>query len=171
MTTPPGVFIGRARIGRGVFANRVFRRGESVLAIGGRIVNYALLWEHEGSVFSANCIRFGPETYLDPGDGPARYLNHSCVPNTAITKAANRLSLVAARRIAKGEEIVFDYSTTIGDDDVWTMRCRCGAPKCRRTVRNFGSLPTPLRRYYFANGFVPRFIARTLTDRSIVATT
>ncbi len=170
LTTATGVVVGRSRIGLGLFAARAFGRGESVLAIRGRVVNYALLWEREGSAFSANCIRFGPETYLDPGDGPARYLNHSCSPNAAITKVANRLELVSARRIAKGEEIVFDYSTTIGDDDVWTMRCRCGAAGCRRTIRNFGSLPAALRSYYLANGFVPRFIVRTLTDRFVRAT-
>ena len=172
MTPAPaaGVFVGRARVGRGLFAARAFRRGESVLAIRGRVVSYTLLWEREGSAFSANCIRFGPETYLDPGDGPARYLNHSCSPNAAVAKLSHRLFLVAARRITRGEELVFDYSTTIGDDDVWTMRCRCGSTQCRRTVRHFGSLPAPLRRHYLLNGFVPRFIARTLTDRSVAAT-
>lgn len=162
------VFVGPARIGRGVFAARAFRPGDTVLAIEGRVVNYVRLWEREGSRYAANCIRFGPETYLDPGDGPAGFLNHSCVPNAAVAKAANRLYLVAVRRIAKGKEIVFDYSTTIGDDDVWTMRCRCGHRSCRRVIRNFGSLPTALRARYFENGFVPPFIVRTLADRSVV---
>ncbi len=165
MTRPDGVIIGRATVGRGLFAGRAFRRRETVLAIRGRVVNYNLLWEREGSAFSANCIRFGPETYLDPGGGPARYLNHSCAPNAAVTKRANRLYLVAARRIATGEEIVFDYSTTIGDDDVWRMRCKCGQPSCRRLIRNFGSLPIERRAFYVANGFVPPFIIRTLADR------
>jgi hypothetical protein len=168
MTGASRVFVGPARIGRGVFAARTFRRGDTVLAIDGRVVNYVRLWEREGSRFSANCIRFGPETYLDPGDGPASFLNHSCAPNAAIGKTDNRLYLVAARRISKGEEITFDYSTTIGDDDVWTMRCRCGRASCRRVIRNFGSLPVSLRAHYLENGFVPPFIVRTLTDRSLV---
>lgn len=159
------MLVAPAPVGRGLFARRAFRRRETVLAIRGRVVHYDLLWQREGSAFSANCIRFGPETYLDPGDGPARYLNHSCEPNTAVTKRANRLYLVAKRRIARGEEIVFDYSTTIGDDDLWRMRCRCGQPSCRRVIRNFGSLPIERRAYYLANGFVPAFIVRTLADR------
>jgi len=167
VTSAARVFVGPAHIGRGVFAARTFRRGDTVLAIDGRVVNYARLWEREGSRFSANCIRFGPETYLDPGDGPASFLNHSCAPNAAIGKRDNRLYLVAAHRISKGEEITFDYSTTIGDDDVWTMRCRCGADACRRIVRNFGSLPSPLQAYYLTNGFVPPFIVRTLVGRAL----
>ena len=163
-----GVFVGTARIGRGVFAARSFRRGSTVFAIEGRVVNYRRLWEQEGSRFAANCIRFGPETYVDPGDGPAGFLNHSCAPNSAITKTANRLNVVAARRIGKGEEIVFDYSTTIGDDDIWRMRCKCGDASCRRLIRNFGALPVERRAYYLENGFVPPFIVRTLTDRGFV---
>ena len=116
-----GVFVGPARVGRGVFAGKRYRPGEMVFAIEGRVVNYERLWEREGSRFANNCIRFGPETYLDPGDGPAGFVNHSCAPNSAIAKEANRLYVVAARRIAKGDEVVFDYSTTIGDDDVWRM--------------------------------------------------
>jgi hypothetical protein len=166
--TRPKVVVGPARVGRGVFAARSFRRGDTVVEIEGRVVNYRRLWEHEGSRFAANCIRFGPETYIDPGDGPAGFLNHSCAPNSAITKSANRLRLVAARRIARGEEIVFDYSTTIGDDDVWRMRCKCGDASCRRLIRNFGSLPLERRAYYIENGFVPPFIVRTLADRGLV---
>jgi hypothetical protein len=162
--TSAGVVIGPARIGRGVFAARSFRRGDAVLRIEGRVVNYMRLWDREGSRFAANCIRFGPETYLDPGDGPGGFLNHTCDPNTAIAKSANQLFVVAARRIVKGEEIAFDYSTTIGDDDVWRMRCKCGEPSCRRLIRNFGSLPADRRAYYLENGFVPPFIVHTLAD-------
>jgi hypothetical protein len=168
LTNAARVFVAPARVGRGVFAARPFRRGDTVLAIEGRVVNYIRLWEREGSRFSANCIRYGPETYLDPGDGPAAYLNHSCAPNVAIAKTANRLHLIAARRIGANEEIVFDYSTTIGDDDVWRMRCRCGQPSCRRLIRNFGSLPAEVREHYLAHGFVPPYIVRTLSDRSFV---
>ena len=168
MTSAARVFVGPSRIGRGVFAARTFRRGDIVLAIDGRVVNYMRLWEREGSRYAANCIRFGPETYLDPGDGPASFLNHSCAPNAAIAKTAHRLYVVAALPISRGEEITFDYSTTIGDDDVWTMRCRCGHASCRRVIRHFGSLPLDLRARYLASGFVPPFIVRTLTDRSLV---
>jgi len=160
------VIVGPARIGRGLIAARAFRGGDEVIALTGRVVDFTLLWEREGSRFSANCIRFGPETYLDPGNGFGAYLNHSCAPNSAVAKTANRLRLVATRRIAKGDEVVIDYSTTIGDDDVWRMRCNCGQPACRRVVRNFGSLPRPLRRFYLSNGLLPPFIVRTLVERS-----
>jgi SET domain len=154
--------VAQARIGRGVFAERDFDAGETITRIEGRVVHHTVLWKRRGSRFSANCLRFGPHTYLDPGRHPGRYLNHSCAPNAALRKSHGRLYLFAARRIAAGAEIVIDYSTTIGDDDIWTMRCQCGTARCRRTIRSFGALPTRVRQRYVARGMVPSYIVDTL---------
>ena len=153
------------RIGRGLFAAVSVQPGETIVMVEGRVVDYRVLWRREGSTFSANCLRFGPSTYLDPGKGVGRYVNHSCHPNAGIRKVGNRLVLFAAKRIAREAEITIDYSTTIGDDDVWTMRCKCGHRVCRRTIRNFGSLPGGVKRRYVRQGLVPGFILRTLTER------
>lgn len=159
------VTVGPARTGLGLFAAKSIEPGERIIRVEGRVVDAGVLWRRQGSTFSANCFRFGPETYLDPGNGPCRYLNHSCAPNAGIEKAENRLFLFAAKRITAGSEIAIDYSTTIGDDDIWTMRCKCGSPQCRKTIRNFGSLPVDLRRRHLKRGLVPGYIIRTLAER------
>jgi hypothetical protein len=158
----PNVIVRRSRIGNGLFTTRAFGPGETIVQIRGRVVHYSVLWKR-GGTFLDNCIRFGPETYLDPGDDPGRYVNHSCLPNAGIRKDRNRLFLFAAKRIAAGREVTFDYSTTIGDDDVWTMRCRCGRASCRERIKRFGALPDVLQTRYLARGMVPRYIAETLT--------
>ena len=158
----PNVIVRPSRIGNGLFTARAFAAGETITQIRGRIVHYSVLWKR-GGTFLDNCIRFGPETYLDPGDDPGRYVNHSCAPNAGIRKDRNRLLLFAATRIAAGREITFDYSTTIGDDDVWTMRCRCGRRACRQRIKRFGALPEALQSRYHARGLVPRYITETLT--------
>jgi hypothetical protein len=155
------VIIRPSRIGNGLFTARAFSAGETITQIRGRIVHYSVLWKR-GGTFLDNCIRFGPETYLDPGDDPGRYVNHSCAPNAGIRKDRNRLFLFAARDIARGREITFDYSTTIGDDDIWTMRCRCGRSACRGRIKRFGALPDAMQRRYEARGLVPRYITATL---------
>lgn len=155
------VIVAPSRIGMGLFAAKAFKPNEEIIKIAGRVVDYELLWER-GGAFADNCIRFGPETYLDPGDNAGRYVNHSCEPNAGIRKYRNQLFLFAAKRIAVGDEIVFDYSTTIGDDDIWTMRCRCGSRQCRKRIRKFGSLPAALRESYMGAGLVPNFIVKTL---------
>ena len=159
------VFVSASRNGNGLFAARSFIRGENIIRIEGRVVHHGLLWKRQGSRFSANCFRFGSETYLDPGEGPGAFLNHSCEPNAGIRKVNGRLFLFAARSIRARREVVIDYSTTIGDDDIWAMRCNCGSGTCRKTIRNFGSLPEGVKRRYLAMDLVPGYIIRTLTER------
>lgn len=171
MTLPeePPVIVATSRNGRGLVAARSLEAGVTIMRVPGRIVHYELLWRRQGSKFSANCFRYGPDTYLDPGDGVARFINHSCEPNAGIRKINNRLFVFTARRIGRGSEITIDYSTTIGDDDIWKMRCNCGHRRCRKVVRNFGSLPTAVKHRYLARGLVPGYIIRTLTDGGVKA--
>jgi SET domain-containing protein len=154
------VVVKQARNGVGLFAARAYEMGETILHIAGRIVRHELLWKR-GGTFADNCFRFGPETYLDPGDELGAYVNHSCGPNGGIRKKNNRLYLFAARPIAKGREITIDYSTILGDD-IWTMTCNCGRASCRGRVRRFGTLPPSLQRKYLRAGMVRDYIVATL---------
>ena len=155
------IIVAPTRNGLGLVAAKPFRPNQTIIKIVGRVVDAAVLWNKGGS-FADNCIRFGPETYLDPGDAPGRFLNHSCEPNAGIRKTSNQLFLFAAQSIGAGEEIAFDYSTTLGDDDIWTMRCNCGRKSCRRRIRRFGSLSATLQRRYIERGLVPGYIVKTL---------
>ena len=69
--------------------------------------------------------------------------------------------LRAIRAIRAGDEVTHDYSTLLGADDVWTMRCNCGERGCRGTVRRFDALPAATLRRYLALGAIPAFILRT----------
>lgn len=163
-TPPPpraAVAVGRARIGRGLFAACGFAPGAPILWLRGRVVPWQLLWRR-GESFLANCIRFGDATYLDPGRSPGRYLNHACEPNTAIARRGRRLLLWAVRAIRRGDELTFDYSTTIGDDDIWRLRCRCGARRCRRWIARLSSLPPARLARYRRRGMIPAPVLRTL---------
>jgi hypothetical protein len=157
------IVIGPTRNGLGLLAAKSIRRNHTIIKIVGRIVDADVLWER-GGTFADNCFRFGPETYLDPGNAPGRFLNHSCEPNAGIRKDSHQLFLFAARPIARGEEIAIDYSTILGDDDIWTMRCDCGRKSCRRKIRRFGSLPAELKRRYLRQGLVPKYIVKTLAQ-------
>ena len=77
-------------------------------------------------------------------DARSRVVNHSCSPNAGLR--SNRI-LVALRNIGCGEEICYDYSTTMSEGR-WTMQCRCGHLNCRSTVGDFHDLPTPRQQHY-----------------------
>jgi hypothetical protein len=63
----------------------------------------------------------------------------------------------ALRPIARGEEILYDYSTTMSEQR-WTMQCQCGAPSCRGIIADFHDLPAELQRRYLAMRIVQPFI-------------
>jgi SET domain len=159
---PAGLEIRPTRNGEGLFAARPYRTGQRIIRIAGKIVA-ARMVTRRGGAFADNCFRFGPETYLDPGDEAGAYLNHSCEPNACVRKSNNKLFLVAIETIRPHDEIVVDYSTILGDDDIWTMRCNCGSTGCRKVIRRFGSLPAQLKQGYAERGAVPGYILDTLS--------
>ena len=62
---------------------------------------------------------------------PDNYINHSCDPNLRYDVFDN---VVAARNIAKGEEVFIDYGCFIVNFDE-PYECCCGAPQCRGRIR------------------------------------
>jgi hypothetical protein len=143
-----------------LFAARAYHAADVIVKITGRRRSAEEIWDIGGKTMD-NSFRFGPETYLDPLDGFGRYLNHSCRPNAFIAKRNHQLYLRAAERIRAGDEIVIDYSTILGNDDIWMMRCKCSERGCRRVIRSYGSLPDDLRDAYIERGMIPRHILRT----------
>lgn len=59
----------------------------------------------------------------------AKYVNHSCEPNTL---SAGYGFEIALRDIAEGEEITDDYGMFNLE---WTIDCHCGSPRCRHEIR------------------------------------
>lgn len=147
-----GVEVRPCALGRGLFARRAFAPGDLILRLDGP--RYERTDPIHATDEGANLLQTGRRTYilLHP---PAVFANHSCDPNAGVV--GNR-RLAAIRAIAPGEEITFDYSTTM-DEDFWTLECRCGAPNCRGRVTDFRDLPAPLRRRYLDLGVVQGFIA------------
>lgn len=148
------------RNGSGIVALKPFAPGATVCTIRGRIVSAARVWRYwkNDPRRGANCFRYDADHYLDPEGEIGAWANHSCNPNAGVFKTASRLMLRAIRPIAAGDEITHDYSTLLGADDVWTMRCNCGERRCRKVVRNIARLPPQLLRRYITLGAVPAFI-------------
>ena len=97
-------------------------------------------------------LQIGEGIYIDM-DKPYIYLNHSCNQNAGIKNTA---TLFAIKNIKKGEEITFDYSTTIDE----SLECKCGAKNCRGVAVDFFALPQKVQLYYYKQNALPNFIRK-----------
>lgn len=120
-----------AQHGRGVFARVPLKRGEVILQFKGPQLTRAQL------TAQMYHLQIDEDAYLGPSGEADDYVNHSCMPNAGFD---GQLRLVALRDIAVGEEITWDYSTAIDEEDFPGFPCSCGAACCRRVVRSFRHL-------------------------------
>lgn len=163
MPRRPPLVVQPVRNGRGLVACRPFAPGDLVLRVLGRRLHADEVWRlwDRDPRRAANCFRIGPDHYLDPHGRLGAFANHSCRPNVAVAKERGTLALRAIDAIGPGDEVLHDYSTLLGADDVWTMRCNCGERSCRGTVRSFHRLPAAASRRYLRLGAIPGFIRAT----------
>jgi hypothetical protein len=146
------IHIAPCRFGLGVFAAAPIREGEEILRFSGPLIDLPAalaLGERQ-----CDPLQIGAGRYMAIG-APGVLVNHSCAPNAGIV---GDCILIALRDIAGGEEIFYDYSTTI-DDDPWTLACQCGDASCRSTVGEFRELPAERRLRYLRLQVVQGFIA------------
>lgn len=146
----PRIQIGDCDVGRGVFAEEPISAGAEILRFTGPLLTLNEVRSH--GPLAANALQIDIDRYLYL-DEPGRLINHSCAPNAGVR---DDIRLVALRDIPAGEELRFDYSTTVSDG--WTMSCRCGTVECRGLVVAFQLLPVALRQRYAVLGVVQRFI-------------
>jgi hypothetical protein len=117
--------------GSGSFAVAPIRRGTTVAAFGGHVVDRTTMQTFPLDRQNRS-IQVDEDLFLlsaaepEPGD----MVNHSCEPNCGVLGS---ILVVAMRDIAPGEEITFDYAMCDGTDyDEFT--CHCGAQTCRGQV-------------------------------------
>jgi len=144
-------YISQCEFGLGVFAARDIVFGEVILEFTGPVIDFAETKRRGPKECMA--IQIGPDRYLDTRP-PGVLVNHSCNPNAGIRQDR---CLVALRTIRAGQEIRYDYSTTM-EEHSFTMECRCGSPVCRKVVRDFSTLPWLTQAHYISQGVVMSFI-------------
>lgn len=151
------VEIANCRHGKGLFATRTFTVGEKILRFSGKKISFA----DAVAKGDRECdpMQIAEATYLDL-EPPGVFVNHSCQPNSGV----QNFCLVAIQKISCGEEIVYDYSTTM-DERSWTMECDCRTPNCRNLIGDFLALPVELMRKYIEKKLVPDFILKKVKDR------
>ena len=148
--------IERTHLGKAVFATEGFAAGERIVAFTGKRLPAERLPRRLSGI-SDRFVQVARDAYLGPSGGVDDLINHSCAPNAGLRFEDDGPVLIALRAIAPGEEIAWDYSTTLSDEE-WTMRCACGAAECRGTVAAFHTLPPERREWYLARNVVAPYL-------------
>ncbi len=150
------------KFGNGVFAGRDFNCGEKVMKFGGKIFTFGQLPKPYESV-QDHYIQISKKLYMGPSGSFDDFFNHSCNPNSGLKIKGKSVLLVAIKNIRKGEEITYDYSTTMDEDD-WELECRCGSKNCRKIIRDFKYLPRNVQNRYIRLGIVPSYILKGIKE-------
>ena len=145
-------YIGKSKYGLGTFAARDIANREVITVFKGPLLtsyNQAQTPEHRDHFF-----QIGINIYQGKMPERRRPVNHSCNPNSGII---GRMTLIAIKKIKKGKEITFDYSTTMYNDPS-KMRCKCGEKNCRHVIKEFKYLPEKTKQRYIKLGIIPKWL-------------
>lgn len=133
-------------VGKTLFANRPYERGEFIFRVTGPIVTRPTIYT----------VPIDDGLYIDPKEG-TEFMCHSCEPSAGIK---NRNELVAFRDIMPGEEIAIDYAMVVRSYDQshleQNLACKCGADDCRGELGSWEKLPDAKKDEY--EGFVSEYL-------------
>ncbi len=149
--------IKNCRFGRGVFATKYISKGETILNITGPMITQKQV-DQRSDKEAANALQIDDDLYIDFQE-PGVLVNHSCNPNTGITKDQ---FLIAIKDISPEEEMTWDYSTSV--DGGWTMPCACEEKNCRKIVKDFTLLPKKIQQKYLEEKIVLSYIIKKLSQ-------
>ena len=148
-------FVKPCETGKGVFASLPLAAGSVIMKYTGPLLTYAQ------TTPETLALQIGPDMYIGESGQADDLVNHSCEPNAGMTIRGTDVQLIAIQDISPGEQITFDYSTTMDEDD-FEFDCRCGAKNCRGKIRDFKHLPPNLQKQYNDLGVVPDYNQRYL---------
>jgi SET domain-containing protein len=125
----------RSRIhGWGVITTAALTKNTRIIEYTGERISHAesrvreARYSRQGHIW---CFKVNNRVVVDAAAGGnlARFINHSCRPNCYSQIIDGRIWIRAARAIAAGEELTYDYHT----DGEAGIPCRC-RPGCRRML-------------------------------------
>jgi len=150
--------VGETHLGKAVYAAMGFAEGDEIIRFTGRRFRH----DRVPSLMRGSSDRFvqvTPEHYMGPSGRIDDLINHSCAPNAGLRFTATGPVLIAVRDIAQGEEIAWDYSTTLKESN-WHMICQCRSPECRRVIGNFETLAPERQEWFRARNLVAPYLRR-----------
>jgi SET domain-containing protein len=114
----------RASTGLGLFALRDIPAGERIIEYTGPLIPNE---EVESRKFGKYFFRVNTKWSIDgsPRTNTARYVNHSCRPNSEALISGRRMWIWSKERIKARQEITLDYGGEYFDDHIRPRGCKC----------------------------------------------
>lgn len=131
--------------GKGVYANKKFRKGEVILEIDdSHVVTDTSQLTKEQEEYDCDYLADGKVILMQ---SPEKYINHSCDPSVYVKTKTGIRKVFAMKNLEKGQELTFDY--TINGYNEGTFECHCRSPLCRKIYQgNFFKLPKTIQLKY-----------------------
>ena len=116
-------------VGKGLFSLEPLTRGMFVAEYTG----VKIPTEEANRLSSRYLFEVDSEWSIDgsPESNVARYINHSCDPNTEAEIIDGRIVIYASRDISKGSELTLDYGQEYFDEFIRPAGCKCASGKHR----------------------------------------
>lgn len=129
----------RSVTGLGLFAAEDIPAGKKFLEYVGPLIPNEEVERRRGRYF----FEVNSKWSIDgsPRSNVARYVNHSCRPNTDAFVTGRRVWFWARRNIKAGEEITCHYGPSYFDDYIRPVGCKCA--KCRPDLRRRPKVTRP----------------------------
>lgn len=150
--------VGDNHLGKAVYATCRFAEGAELMRFTGRrfhVDDIPSLMRGREDRF----VQVTPDHYMGPSGQLDDLVNHSCDPNAGLRFTDDGVMLVALRAIAAGDEVTWDYSTTLAQSN-WHMICQCRSPECRRVIGNFDTLSPERQEFFRARNLVAPYLRR-----------
>lgn len=132
--------------GWGLVTLQPLKKGELVLEYTGEVIDEATKearlqeWSRDHpSDPNFYIMQLQPGWYIDARQAAntSRFINHSCQPNCSLhqvnVNGYMRIAIVANEDVAAGEFLSYDYQFDTKHEDKFV--CRCGAKRCRGTMK------------------------------------
>ena len=117
----------RTPTGFGLITLKPIPRGARIVEYTGPLISNTIVDRSDGKYFFGVNSKWSIDG--SPRDNIARYINHSCRPNSeAIVTTRKRVWIWSKRALKAGEEITYDYGEEYFEGIIKPVGCRCS--KC-----------------------------------------
>lgn len=117
------LLVKRSSAGLGLFTKNLIKKGDRIIEYTGEKISTAEANKRGGKYL----FELNSRWTLDGAHrkNTARYINHSCKPNSKAEISQGKIFFFAKRDILPGEELTFDYGKEYVDEHIKPFGCRC----------------------------------------------